>query len=40
MSRTAHAELLSLTQELQGLPVPFVLGRGVTKPLDERGYGD
>lgn len=39
LAREDHAEVLFLTQELQGVPIPLVLARGITKRLDERGYG-
>lgn len=39
MAREDHAEVLFLSRRLQGLPLPMVLSRGITKGLDERGYG-
>lgn len=38
-ARPDHAEFLPLTQQLEGLPVPLFLSHGISKRLDERGYG-
>lgn len=39
LARSDHPELLFLTQELEGIPVPLILSRGISKDLDDRGYG-
>lgn len=39
MARRNHVELLFFTQQLQGLPVPFLLSGRIGTRLDERGYG-
>lgn len=38
-ARSDRAELLFLTQEIQGVPVPLILSRGISKRLGDRGYG-
>lgn len=38
-AREDHAEVLLLSQRIQGLPVPLLLSRGISKRLDQRGYG-